>query len=249
MNIHIRPQACPCCSSLTTNEVLQEQCTTSAIWKKICPTPNYINIVSCDIKNLYWLLLIWEIIYEFFGMDPAPWRSPWKSVYFCHCPISSSATQEQASRALQGPVLALLPPCAGHPQAVIAQRHGWCDTQRQLWCEIEDFSRGLIPTPVPHRPDAQGRAVFRGCWVSRCVMPWNCGMGWKLMERGFLTMFCWLKNGISMVEILAEHSFSRYWAKVSGLMGLLKGRVCLTSGAWKSCSCISPFCDAAQHAW
>lgn len=36
-----------------------------------------------------------------------------------------------------------------------------------------------------------------GCWVNRCVMPWNCGMCWKLMERGFLTMFCWAENGIS----------------------------------------------------
>lgn len=51
-----------------------------------------------------------------------------------------------------------------------------------------------------------------------------------------------------MAEILAEHSFSRYWAKVSGLMGLLKGRARVTSGAMKFCSCISPFCDAA-HVW
>lgn len=56
------------------------------------------------------------------------------------------------------------------------------------------------------------------------------------------------KMAFPMVEILAEHSFSKYWAKVSGLMGLLKGRACVTSGAMKFCSCISPFCAAAQHA-
>lgn len=75
-------------------------------------------------------------------------------VFTSVCPIPSSASEEQASRALQGPVLAIPPPCAGHPRAVIAQRH--------MWCETEDFSRGLIPTPVPHRADAQGHAVFRG---------------------------------------------------------------------------------------
>lgn len=136
-------------------------------------------------------------------MDPGPWRSPWKSVHFsCRCPIFCSATEERASRALQGPVLAIPPPCAAHSCAVIAQRHGCFDTQRQLWCGIEGLSHGLLPTPVPHRADAQGHAVFRELLseqMCNAMKSWNVlktyGKGFP--DHVFLSKnwhFPWLKS-------------------------------------------------------
>lgn len=189
-------------------------------------------------KLLGWALLL--------GMGSAPWRSPWKSVHFCHCPISSSPTEEQAGRTLQGPVLAIPPPCAGHPRAVIAQRHGY-PKAAVVW------NWRFFSWAHSHTSSTQSWG-----WGSCCVQgapEWTevqCHEIVECVENVWKEVswpcFAEQKMAFPMVEILAEHSFSRYWAKVSGLMGLLKGRSCVTSGAMKSCSCISPFCDTAQHA-
>lgn len=147
------------------------------------------KVVSCDIKSLYGRLFIQGIISEMFRADPAPWRSLLKGIRFPRgCPASSSAMEKGARAPLRGPVLANLSPWTGHSCAVGSWGCVWFNTQMRLWCGIRDFSNGLIPTQVPHRADAQGHARFSGgCWVNRCVMPWNCGMCWKRMERGFLT--------------------------------------------------------------
>lgn len=166
-----------------------------------------------------------------FRADPAPWRSPSKGVCFSRvCLTSSSASEEGGRGPLWGPVLANPPPQAGCFCAVGARGLVWFNTQRQLWCGIRDFSNGLIPTQVPHRADARGHGGFSGgCSVNRCVTPWNCGMCWKRMERGFQTTFSWIKNGTSHG---GNHGralgFSRYWAKVSRPTGWLKERACVT---------------------